>query len=176
MSEPAVNQNHNQASLAQFQVFQDAFIFCFFSRMNFEEFEELDHRLLKATSDLYQKATLVQQSAIPLFLKGKDILCRARTGSGKTLAFSLPILQKILSTIGDSSAIDSLKALILVPTRELSTQIESYLKKLSKYCDIKIVNIAQDTSLVNQQQLLKSNKLSKNGATGTIYPSELVPN
>ena len=59
---------------------------------------DLDTRLLKALSQLkYAHPTLIQSTAIPLALQGKDILARARTGSGKTAAYCLPIIQKILS-------------------------------------------------------------------------------
>ncbi|KAJ3097880.1 putative ATP-dependent RNA helicase ddx56, partial [Phlyctochytrium planicorne] len=58
----------------------------------------LDPRVLKAIAKLgFSKPTLVQVSAIPLALKGKDILARARTGSGKTLAYCIPLIQKILA-------------------------------------------------------------------------------
>ena len=59
---------------------------------------DLDPRLQKALSKLgFAHPTLIQSTAIPLALAGKDILARARTGSGKTAAYSLPILQKILN-------------------------------------------------------------------------------
>ena len=123
--------------------------------MNFEEFD-LDHRLLKATQDLkYSKATLVQEAAIPLFFQGKDILAKARTGSGKTAAYCIPLLQKLLS-----GNIDGTGAVILVPTRELAVQVYDYLKKLSTYCpQFKIVNIATETPLSNQIQILRENPL-----------------
>lgn len=57
----------------------------------------LDERLLKAISKLgWQKPTLVQSAGIPLALRGKDILGKAKTGSGKTAAYSLPILHNLL--------------------------------------------------------------------------------
>lgn len=59
---------------------------------------DLEPRLQRALSDLkYEHPTLIQSTAIPLALKGKDILARARTGSGKTAAYCLPVIQKILS-------------------------------------------------------------------------------
>jgi len=60
----------------------------------------LDARLLKSLAKMgIEKPTLVQATAIPVALKGKDVLANARTGSGKTLAYLLPILQRILTTV-----------------------------------------------------------------------------
>jgi len=57
----------------------------------------LDDRLTRAVLKAkYTKPTLVQATAIPIALEGRDVLCRAKTGSGKTVAYSLPVLQKIL--------------------------------------------------------------------------------
>lgn len=80
--------------------------------------------------------TTVQQKGIPVILSGKDVLIRSQTGSGKTLTYSLPIielLQKITPKITRNSG---LKALIVVPTRELALQTyECFLKllKVSQY-------------------------------------------
>lgn len=58
----------------------------------------LDGRVLKAILKLqWPRPTLVQESAIPLALKGRDILAKAKTGSGKTGAFAIPIVQRILT-------------------------------------------------------------------------------
>src|SRR5690606_17323958 len=72
-----------------------------------------------------QLPTPVQKQAIPLLLKGEDVIAQAQTGTGKTLAFSLPILQRI-----DVNK-EQLQALILTPTRELAIQITAELKKLA---------------------------------------------
>ena len=64
-----------------------------------KEFESfgLDDRILKAVRKLgWNRPTIVQSASIPLSLKGKDILAKARTGSGKTAAYSLPIIHKLL--------------------------------------------------------------------------------
>jgi ATP-dependent RNA helicase DDX56/DBP9 len=114
---------------------------------------DLDHRLQKALSDLnYQHPTLIQSTAIPLALEGKDILARARTGSGKTAAYCLPLLQKILS-LEDQQVIS---ALILVPTRELAEQVTLELIKFCKYCShIRMLNLSNgDQSMSNQRPLL----------------------
>jgi ATP-dependent RNA helicase DDX56/DBP9 len=93
----------------------------------------LDIRLRKAVSRLgLVRPTLVQSKCLPLALSsGRDLLVRARTGSGKTLAYCLPLLQKILQ--GGLS--DSVRALVLVPTRELCTQVNNTMQSLIYYCD-----------------------------------------
>lgn len=58
---------------------------------------ELDARLLKAITKQFEKPTLVQAAAIPVALKGRDIVLRAKTGSGKTLAYVIPIVHQILA-------------------------------------------------------------------------------
>jgi ATP-dependent RNA helicase DDX56/DBP9 len=62
----------------------------------FESFQ-LDPRLLKAIISQFKTPTLVQAATIPLALKGKDIVARAKTGSGKTAAYLIPIIHQILT-------------------------------------------------------------------------------
>ncbi|KAF8967708.1 P-loop containing nucleoside triphosphate hydrolase protein [Flammula alnicola] len=100
----------------------------------------LDSRILRALADLgFARPTLVQAKAIPLALESRDILARARTGSGKTAAYCVPIVQKILSAKSTLAPEDEnrqvTRALILVPTRELSEQVSTSLKGLLAYCD-----------------------------------------
>lgn len=100
----------------------------------------LDPRLQRALSKLnYTKPTLVQQTAIPLALQGKDLLARARTGSGKTNAYLLPAIQKILS-----NPEPAIRALILVPTRELAQQVTQNIAELTRFCskEVRAVNIS----------------------------------
>ena len=60
----------------------------------------LDRRLTKACKKAgWVSPTLVQQTAIPLILKGKDVLCRARTGAGKTAAYLLPVMHTFSDTL-----------------------------------------------------------------------------
>ncbi len=99
----------------------------------------LDIRLRKGLSRLgYVRPTLVQSKCLPLAItSGRDLLVRARTGSGKTLAYCLPILQKILSKQVDAEENDDgfVRAIILVPTRELCTQVTKTIQSLIYYCD-----------------------------------------
>ncbi|MGB0956566.1 MAG: DEAD/DEAH box helicase [Panacagrimonas sp.] len=68
----------------------------------------------------YQNATPIQAQSIPRILAGQDILAAAQTGTGKTAAFTLPMLQLLSGTAHGAGQV---RALVLVPTRELATQV-----------------------------------------------------
>jgi len=93
--------------------------------------------LLHAISDQgYSKPTPVQSQAIPVILEGKDILAGAQTGTGKTAGFALPLLQ-ILSKRSSTKGKNSVRALILTPTRELAAQVEESVAGYGKYLPLK---------------------------------------
>ncbi|KAI9918290.1 hypothetical protein PsorP6_011706 [Peronosclerospora sorghi] len=95
--------------------------------------------------------------AIPLALQGKDLLVRARTGSGKTAAFALPLLHKILQHKQDkSNAEPAVRALVLVPTKELVEQIRRHMMELMYYCQDTVTLLALGgQSMSGQQPLLR---------------------
>ncbi|KAL5492195.1 DBP9 [Sanghuangporus weigelae] len=117
----------------------------------FASFSHLvDARLLRALADIgFARPTLVQARAIPLALEGRDILARARTGSGKTVAYCVPVSQKILNkkttNVAESHARQEVRALILVPTKELADQVAKHLRQLLAYCE-NVITIANLTS------------------------------
>ncbi|WP_061240881.1 DEAD/DEAH box helicase [Ectopseudomonas composti] len=79
--------------------------------------------LLRTLADLdYQTPTPVQSQAIPAVLKGRDLMAAAQTGTGKTAGFALPLLQR-LTLEGPQVAGNSVRALVLTPTRELAEQV-----------------------------------------------------
>ncbi|PZR47481.1 MAG: DEAD/DEAH box helicase [Ectopseudomonas oleovorans] len=79
--------------------------------------------LLRTLADLdYQTPTPVQSQAIPAVLKGRDLMAAAQTGTGKTAGFALPLLQR-LTLEGPQVASNSVRALVLTPTRELAEQV-----------------------------------------------------
>ena len=81
----------------------------------------LSSELKKAIEDKgYTYPSDIQLQAIPSIIKGNDIMARAQTGTGKTAAFALPILQKFQK---DESKRRRVRALVLVPTRELASQV-----------------------------------------------------
>ena len=75
--------------------------------------------------------TPIQKQAIPVALKGTDIVGIAQTGTGKTFAFGIPIIQKLLSSSG--------QALVLVPTRELALQVNESIRKLADRLNINTI-------------------------------------
>lgn len=90
--------------------------------MSFEKLG-LSPYISKAISKLgFIKPFEIQEQTIPAILKGNDVMGIAKTGSGKTLCFVAPLLQKIQHQQYEKSR--AIKALILVPTRELAVQIE----------------------------------------------------
>ena len=90
--------------------------------MKFNEFN-FNETLLEGLDAMgYDKATPIQEQAIPIVLTGNDLLGCAQTGTGKTAAFGLPILERF-----DPNQ-RSVQALILAPTRELAIQVAEEIK------------------------------------------------
>jgi len=93
----------------------------------------LDDRLLAGIEAMgYDGATPVQEQAIPIIIDNQDLIAAAQTGTGKTAAFLLPIVHKIISSNHD----ESIKAIVIVPTRELAVQIDQQLEGLSYFTPI----------------------------------------
>ncbi len=90
----------------------------------------LSEPLLRAVAEQgYREPTPVQAAVIPEVLAGRDVVAKASTGTGKTAAFVLPILQ----ALGPLTVPRRVKALILVPTRELAKQTVDVIAGLRKY-------------------------------------------
>ena len=84
--------------------------------------------LVRTLAELqYQDPTPVQAQAIPLVLAGRDVMAAAQTGTGKTAGFALPLLQ--LLTMAGSTAPNSTRVLVLVPTRELAEQVHQSVQR-----------------------------------------------
>ncbi|MDP3123191.1 MAG: DEAD/DEAH box helicase, partial [Thiobacillus sp.] len=79
----------------------------------------------------YLEPTPVQAAVIPQALRGTDVLVVAQTGSGKTVAFGLPLLQRVQSTPHQTPR--RVKALVLLPTRELAMQVGAVLRDLARF-------------------------------------------
>jgi ATP-dependent RNA helicase RhlE len=93
----------------------------------------LSAELLRATEKKgYQQATPVQQRVIPLILEGRDLLAGAQTGTGKTAGFTLPLLQRLHSSAANEQK-GRVRALILVPTRELAAQVGESVRDYGRY-------------------------------------------
>ncbi|HNX48085.1 MAG TPA: DEAD/DEAH box helicase [Methanomassiliicoccales archaeon] len=95
---------------------------------SFQEFGLRDE-IMKAIERMgFVEPTPVQVATIPLTMKGKDVIAQAQTGTGKTAAFGIPILESLTKGVKPFS-------LILVPTRELGSQVSDELKKLAFFMD-----------------------------------------
>ncbi|MBD1426482.1 DEAD/DEAH box helicase [Sphingobacterium arenae] len=120
--------------------------------MNFNNFGIIDP-IIKAVNEIgYSSATQIQKQAIPLILKGQDIIGCAQTGTGKTAAFALPVLQLLSS---DTKKYKMPRALVLVPTRELAIQIDQSVAQYSKYIHINRLAIYGGVSQVSQVERLR---------------------
>ena len=110
----------------------------FFSKedMTFKELN-LDREITSAVSKAgYEEPTPIQEKAIPVILKGHDLIACAQTGTGKTAAFALPVL----SMLKDKKP-RRIRALIITPTRELAIQIFDNFKKYGRYLKLRAVCI-----------------------------------
>jgi superfamily II DNA/RNA helicase len=91
----------------------------------------------------------IQALTIADALAGRDVCGKAKTGSGKTLAFGLPILQKV-----ETAAPRKPRALVLVPTRELATQVAEELGPLGKPRDVRVLAVYGGANLETQTKAL----------------------
>lgn len=92
----------------------------------------------------------IQLRAIPLLLEGKDVIGSAQTGTGKTGAFSLPILSQLPKPDGNS------RVLILEPTRELASQVETAVRDYARFTDHQVAVIYGGVGYGKQVDALKS--------------------
>ena len=88
----------------------------------------------------YQEPTPIQKQAIPVLLRGRDLVGCAQTGTGKTAAFAIPILQNLLKEDRGSHEEDKkqIRALVLAPTRELAIQIGEQFERYGAHLGMKV--------------------------------------
>ncbi|WP_286229436.1 DEAD/DEAH box helicase [Neobacillus mesonae] len=105
----------------------------------------------------------IQEQAIPVIMKGQDIIAQAQTGTGKTFAFILPILEKI-----DRDA-EHVQSLIVTPTRELAIQITEEINKLAANLDnVQVLAMYGGQDVEKQLKKLKTNPQIVVGTPGRI--------
>ena len=113
----------------------------------------LDPRIVDALAALgYEEPTPVQREAIPPLLAGRDLLGQAATGTGKTAAFALPLLHHVTP---NAEPRERLRALILVPTRELAMQVAEAVHKYGKALGIIALPIYGGAPMETQLRALK---------------------
>ena len=98
----------------------------------------------------YTTPTPIQRQAIPLALKGRDLIGLAQTGTGKTAAFTLPIVQRL------HDGPQRLRALVLTPTRELCMQVEESVRKYARGSACGVAAIFGGVSYEPQEHALRT--------------------
>ncbi len=105
--------------------------------MTFKELGLAEPILKALQAEGYERPTPIQEQAIPILLKGKDLLGVAQTGTGKTAAFGLPILHHLHNAQNGQQGKRRLKALVVTPTRELAIQIGESLTAYGKFTHLR---------------------------------------
>jgi len=114
--------------------------------------------LLRAVTDQgYSAPTPIQAKAIPVILAGHDVLAAARTGTGKTAGFVLPILHRLGADAPTrrSGARRPVRALVLVPTRELAAQVEASVRDYGRHLPLTSTIVIGGAGLRHQVTALR---------------------
>jgi ATP-dependent RNA helicase RhlE len=124
--------------------------------MTFENLNLIEPILKAVKSEGYISPTPIQERAIPLLLKGYDLMGCAQTGTGKTAAFAIPILQLLYERLNPIAVRRQIAALIVTPTRELAIQIGESFSAYGKYTGLKHTVIYGGVSQLAQTIALKN--------------------
>lgn len=106
--------------------------------------------------------TPIQERAIPPLLAGRDVIGQSRTGSGKTIAFGLPLVERVDPSLRQP------QALVLVPTRELASQVAEVLASLDGGRGLRVAQLIGGRSLIPQRQALLAGAQIVVGAPGRV--------
>ncbi|MEX2597611.1 MAG: DEAD/DEAH box helicase [Salibacteraceae bacterium] len=99
----------------------------------------LNDQLIESISYMgFEKATPIQEQAIPEILKGEDMIACAQTGTGKTAAFILPIIHNLIEVNAEKHTISTI---VIVPTRELAIQIDQQIQGFTYFTSIESIAI-----------------------------------
>ena len=110
----------------------------------------------KAIDELgYLKPTPVQAKAIPVVLEGKDVMVTAQTGTGKTAAYALPLLEILTKKSQKATLPKSTRSLILVPTRELASQVGQSVQAYGKYTLLSVCTVYGGVKFTPQTKKLE---------------------
>ena len=126
--------------------------------VRFEDFG-LSPDILRALDDQgYVHPTPIQAQAIPVVLRGRDVMGAAQTGTGKTAGFSLPIIQLLLAHANASAspARHPVRALILTPTRELADQVADNVKAYSRHTPLRSTVVFGGIDMAPQTAALRA--------------------
>lgn len=116
---------------------------------------------LKGIKDAgYETMTVVQEATLPVILKGKDVLAKAKTGTGKTVAFLLPSIEVVVKTppVDRDQKRPPIIVLVICPTRELASQAAAEANTLLKYHpSIGVQVVIGGTRLTLEQKRMQTN-------------------
>lgn len=121
--------------------------------MSFAELGLSDHLLQALSEKGYQTPTPIQSAAIPAVLEGRDVMAAAQTGTGKTAGFVLPILQLLAG--GTKVRANSVRALVLTPTRELAAQVQDNAQYYGRHTQLKSEVVFGGVKINPQMQRLR---------------------
>jgi len=124
--------------------------------MTFKELGLAEPILKAVEAEGYSTPTPIQEQAIPILLKGKDLLGVAQTGTGKTAAFGIPILHHLFNSKNGQHGKRRIKALVVTPTRELAIQIGESLTAYGKHTGLRNTVIFGGVKQGKQVNALKS--------------------
>ncbi len=114
----------------------------------------LDRPILNALAvEGYTQPTPIQAKAIPVIMQGRDVVGIAQTGTGKTAAFTLPLLHRLMQNKIKVQP-NSVRVLILSPTRELASQIEKAVRSYGAKLPLKTATVMGGVSMRPQRQKL----------------------
>jgi len=114
----------------------------------------LSSEIIKALKDKgYESATPIQEALIPTLLNGHDVMAGAQTGTGKTAGFALPILHELSKNFIEGR--HHLRAIVIVPTRELARQVHESFEAYAKYLPLKSVLLYGGANMTAQANRLK---------------------
>jgi ATP-dependent RNA helicase RhlE len=108
--------------------------------MKFNELNLIEPILRALQQEGYDTPTPIQQQAIPVVLKGRDLMGCAQTGTGKTCAFAVPILQNLYNSQANNNR-RKIRCLVVTPTRELAIQIQESFEAYGRHTGLKSVVI-----------------------------------
>ncbi|WP_022760067.1 DEAD/DEAH box helicase [Butyrivibrio sp. AD3002] len=133
-------------------------------KVRYDEAEGIDERVLRAITEMgFEYMSPIQKAAIPVMMKGVDIIGQAQTGTGKTAAFGIPLLQKI------DPDNRHLQAVVLCPTRELAMQAADDIRSFGKYMHgIKVLPVYGGQDISRQIRALSSGVQIVVGTPGRV--------
>lgn len=115
----------------------------------FSEFGISDE-VLRAISNMgFEEATPIQEQAIPIALKGQDLIGQAHTGTGKTAAFGIPLAEKLIPDARE------IQGIVVTPTRELAVQVAEELNKIGQFKGIRTLPVYGGQDIQRQMRGLQ---------------------